>query len=100
MNQCLIEYLNNNHDDLFQDVMINQLLAEVDGFEWRRNQAEASLLEEEQLTAGLRDAIRNAHTEVATINAEKIRLNQSWQSSLLALQRDHDQLASIRQSIK
>lgn len=80
--------------------MINQLLSDTEGAEWRRTQSEALLLEEEQLIGELRDAIRNANAEVAAINAEKIRLNQSWQSSLLALQRDHDALTATRQSIK
>lgn len=80
--------------------MINQLLSEVEAVEWRRTQTETSLLEEEQLTAGIRDAIRKAHAEVSAINAEKIRLCQSWQSSLVALQRTHDALAATRQSIK
>ena len=80
--------------------MINQLLSDVEAVEWRRTQTEAALLEEEQLTAGLRDAIRKAHSEVAAINAEKLRLCQSWQSSLTVLQRTHDALAATRQSIK
>lgn len=80
--------------------MINQLLSDVEAAEWKRNQMENTLLDEEQLTAGLRDAIRGAHTEIAAINTEKIRLNQSWQSSLLALQKNNEALAAVHQSIR
>ncbi|KAI9562849.1 hypothetical protein GHT06_010304 [Daphnia sinensis] len=85
---------------LLQDVVINQLLADVEAAEWKRNQMENTLLDEEQLTAGLRDAIRGAHAEIAAINTEKIRLNQSWQSSLLALQKNNEALAAVHQSIR
>jgi len=81
-------------------LIINELLSDVESTEWRRDQADALLLEEEQLLAELRDAIRSAHAEVSAINAEKIRLNQSWQSSLLVLQRSHETLAATRQSIR
>lgn len=83
-----------------QDVIINQLLSDVEAAEWRRSQMENSLLDEEQLAAELRDSIRSAHAEIAAINTEKIRLNQSWQSSLLALQKNHDALAAVHQSIR
>ena len=83
-----------------QDVVINQLLSDVEAAEWKRNQMENTLLDEEQLTAGLRDAIRGAHAEIAAINTEKIRLNQSWQSSLLALQKNNQALAAVHQSIR
>lgn len=81
-------------------MVINQLLSDVEAAEWKRNQMENVLLDEEQLTAGLRDAIRGAHAQVAAINTEKIRLNQSWQSSLLALQKNNEALAAVHQSIR
>lgn len=81
-------------------MVINQLLSDVEAAEWKRNQMENVLLDEEQLTAGLRDAIRGAHAQVAAINTEKIRLNQSWQSSLLALQKNNEALADVHQSIR
>ncbi|XP_046449237.1 coiled-coil domain-containing protein 40-like [Daphnia pulex] len=90
----------NQAHKLLQDVVINQLLSDVEAAEWKRNQMENVLLDEEQLTAGLRDAIRGAHAQVAAINTEKIRLNQSWQSSLLALQKNNEALAAVHQSIR
>ena len=86
--------------DIEQDVVISQLLSDVEAAEWKRGQMENSLLDEEQLAASLRDAIRGAHAEIAAINTEKIRLNQSWQSSLLALQKNHEALAAVHQSIR
>ena len=65
-------------------------MSDIESAEWRRDQADTALLEEEQLVAELRDAIRSAYAEIAAINAEKIRLNQSWQSSLIVLQRSHE----------
>ena len=81
-------------------MIINELVSDIESAEWRRDQADTALLEEEQLVAELRDAIRSAYAEIAAINAEKIRLNQSWQSSLIVLQRSHDSLANTRQSIR
>ena len=72
----------------------------MEAAEWKRSQIENSFLDEEQLAAELRDSIRSAHAEIAAINTEKIRLNQSWQSSLLALQKNREALAAVHQSIR
>ena len=75
-------------------------MADLDAAEWKRGQIESLMLEEEQLAAGMREAIRNAHAEIDALNAEKIRLNQHWQSNLLALQRAHEALANTHQAIR
>lgn len=79
---------------------VAQLMSDVDAAEWKRGHVESLMLEEEQLAAGMREAIRSAHAEIDAVNAEKVRLNQHWQSNCLALQRTHEALANTHQSIR
>jgi hypothetical protein len=81
-------------------VTVSQLLCDVEAAESMADMAESDALKEQELTSSLRDTIRAAHLEIGAINAEKIRVNQSWQSSLTALQRRHETLASARQMIR
>ena len=79
---------------------ISQLNFDIEMCESAAEDAAQDAAAELQLTATIRDTIRLAHCEISAINCEKIRINQSWRSSVTTLQNRHSLLSQSRQLIK